>query len=271
MPYQGDRDESLRVKFTTDIKYLTKFPGVFILIQLLCCGLGFLVSLGSSFVWHGRGGIAFFIMVSFVASTGCLVWLVIHVFQLYSLCKKDINWNLTGLVFNGVIGFFVMVASCIMIETASSARPLRAAGVFGFFGFTGCLMGLAWEVTVWLKNRDSGLSFATATVEQGPRRPDSMSSSNDDNVTDALALQTDSNEESGIGFKGMKNRPVSSFIQEPNQMGGVTTPMLYAPGNDDSKSGTRSLSSGGHSQNSEDSSKECSVFGELKLYPPPTA
>lgn len=39
--------------------------------------------------------------------------------------------------------------------------------VFGFLGFTGFLAGLVWEVMVWLKNRDSGPGFATATVVSG--------------------------------------------------------------------------------------------------------
>ena len=31
-------------------------------------------------------------------------------------------------------------------------------------------MALAWEVITWLKNRDPGFGFSTATVVEGPKR-----------------------------------------------------------------------------------------------------
>lgn len=266
MPYEGDRDKSLQKKFTTDFKYIKKLPGILIVIQLVCCCLGFLLSLGASFVWAGRGGHSFFTFIVFIAFLGCVSWLVIHVCQLYTLFERNINWNMLGLIHNGVFGFLVMVASCVMIEVASEARPLRAAGVFGFLGFTGFLMGLAWEVTVLLKNRDAGFGFtSTATVVQGPERPESLNSVDGVvNVNDEVALNDDHDSEAAVGFRSIKARPVSSFIQVPNQNGGVTTPMLYAPGNTEEEGPTKPKRSTAISENSEnsDNSDNSSVQGE---------
>ncbi|XP_064090662.1 CKLF-like MARVEL transmembrane domain-containing protein 4 [Macrobrachium nipponense] len=262
MPYQGERDKGPR-KFKADVRYLKKLPGVLVVIQLVCCALGFFLSLGASFVWRGTAGQSFFTFIVFVASLGCFVWLVVHVFQLYTLTNRTVNWNIMGIVHNGVFGFFVMIASCVMIEVASEARPLRAAGVFGFLGFTGFLMALAWEVMMWLKNRDPGIGFNTATVVEGPKRPESLHSIDGEvNLRDEIASREDHETDAAVGFVGMKARPVSSFIQEPNQNGEVTTPMLYAPGNDDDDEAPRPKRASAISEKSEASSNSSSVQGE---------
>ncbi|XP_047502748.1 uncharacterized protein LOC125048221 [Penaeus chinensis] len=257
MPYQGDRTaEKQPGQFTTDVKYIRKLPGALIVVQLICCSLGFILAVCSSVMWKVRAGHGFFTFVSFIASVSCINWLVIHVFQIYLLFNRSFNWNILGLAHNGLCGFLLMIASCVMVELASAARALRAAGVFGFLGFTGFLAGLVWEVMVWLKNRDSGPGFATATVVSGLDRPGTPDSGNSVDVGDEVATRDNEDAEAAVGFVGMKARPVSSFIQEPRQNGGVTTPMLYAPGKEGEDDPDRPRSRGAASENSSCSSVE---------------
>ncbi|XP_050727973.1 CKLF-like MARVEL transmembrane domain-containing protein 4 isoform X2 [Eriocheir sinensis] len=171
MPYQGDRHpDRPQGRFTTDFSYLRKLPGALILVQLVCAFLGFTLAAAGSAVWRVRRGHAFFTFVSFMSMLSCVCWVAVRVFQLEALFKREINWNVVGLVYNGLNAFFLMVASCLMVEAASSARTLRAAGVFGFLGFSAFLSGLVWEAIVWRSNRDSGPGFSTATVVSGLER-----------------------------------------------------------------------------------------------------
>lgn len=262
MPYRGDRDLEDRPKFTTNIHYVRKLPGALVCVQLVCTGLGFLLALGGSMVWSVESGHGFFTFVSFICSLSCICWLAVHVFQLYTLFKITINWNKVGLVYSGVNAFLLMVASCFMVEAASEARALKAAGVFGFLGFTGFLAGLVWEVLLWHKNRDGGPGFSTASVVQGPDRPDTPESGALVDVRGEVA-GGDEDSDTGVGFVGMKARPVSSFVQEPTHNGEVTTPMLYAPGWQEEKAQHSSRTSN-VSERSERSSSS-SVQGEWQM------
>ncbi|XP_045611416.1 uncharacterized protein [Procambarus clarkii] len=259
MPYLGDRQEPEHPKFTTDFGYVKKLPGALILVQLVCTGLGFLLALGGSLVWMVKSGHGFYTFVSFVSFLSCVCWLVVHVFQFYTLFKIAINWNLVGLVYNGVNGFLMMVASCVMVEVASEARALKAAGVFGFLAFTGFLAALVWEALLWHKNRDSGAGFSSASVVRGLDRPDTPESDCVD-VRGVVAGGDDHDDDAAVGLVGMKARPVSSFMQ-PAHNGEVSTPMLYAPGWEKDKDSQPGASDDFDSDRSEGSSHS-SVQGE---------
>lgn len=252
MPYQGDRDtHPAPTTFTTDFSHLKKLPGPLIVVQLVCCLLGFALALDGTVGWGVRRGHAFFTFIIFLSMLCCACWLLVRIFQLDAMFKKDVNWNILGLVHNGGNGFFLMIASCLMLEGASAARPLRAAGVFGFLGFSAFLAGLVWEVIVWRSNRDSLPGFATATVIPGRERsktPDSMASAG---IAEAPELRDEE-----VSFVGMKPRPVSSFLeQQSGNLGEVSTPMLVVPQGD----------SEGHSKRSSSAS---SIQGEWQMASP---
>lgn len=257
MPYLGDNEQQQQhPKFTTDFTYVKKLPGALIVVQLVCTGVGFFLALGGSLVWMVKTGHGFYTFISFVSFLSCISWLVVHVLQLYALFKTTINWNKVGIVYNGVNGFLMMVASCVMVEVASEARALKAAGVFGFLAFTGFLAGLVWEVLAWHKNRDSCEAF-TASVVRGPDRPDTPDSQCLDVRGEVAGDHDDDDDGAAVGFVGMRARPVSSFLQ-PAPNGEVTTPMLYAPGWEEKEkhSDVKAAVSSQHSEKSSNSSIE---------------
>ncbi|KAK3892228.1 hypothetical protein Pcinc_003918 [Petrolisthes cinctipes] len=226
---------------------MRKLPGLLILLQLGCTSLGFLLAVGGT-VLSGRARHAYgvFIFASFYACFSCLVYLALRVLSFHVVfCRRPqhcMNWNVVGLIHSGVSVFLMMVGSCFMVEYAGGVRILRAAGVFGFLGYTMFLAQLIFELLAWRKARGSSLlpAFVTASVvrarAESASREGSRCSSRGEMVRGEVALRDHNEEEGTVGFVGMKQRPVSSYLQSNTE---VTTPMLYAPGFDKDGGQTR--------------------------------
>ncbi|KAK8380742.1 hypothetical protein O3P69_007990 [Scylla paramamosain] len=244
MPYQGDSHPA-PARFTTNCSYLIKLPGVLILVQNICCTLAFVLGISGAMKWRVGRGHGFFIFVVFLSMLSCNTWLMVRVLHLDSMFKRKVNWNIAGLVHNGINAIFVMVASCVILETASGARPLRAAGVFGFLGFSAFLAGLIWEAIIWRTKRDSEVGLQSATVIRGLEREQSQ----DSEQSDGVAAMED---EEGVSFVGIKPRPVSSFLeQQSGNTTQVSTPMLMVPQEDKENSGSHRSSSAASSTQGE--------------------
>ncbi|XP_045109245.1 CKLF-like MARVEL transmembrane domain-containing protein 4 [Portunus trituberculatus] len=244
MPYQGDSHPA-HARFTTDCSYLFKLPGAFILVQNICCTFAFLLAISGAMKWRVGRGHGFFVFVAFLSMLSCDVWLAVRVLRLDSMFKKKLNWNIAGLVHNGINALFMMVASCVLLEAASEARPLRAAGVFGFLGFSAFLAGLIWEAIIWRTKRDSETEFQTATVIRGVEREPSQDSEG------SIGVAATEDEES-VSFVGIKPRPVSSFLeQQSGNTTQVSTPMLMVPQDDKENSNSHRSSSSASSTQGE--------------------
>lgn len=245
MPYRGDSHPA-PAGFTTDFSYVLKLPGALILAQNICCALAFILATIGGMAWRVGKGHGFFIFMSFLSLLSCIVWLAVRILHLDSQFKKKLNWNKAGLVHNGVNAVVMMVASCVMLEVALRARLLKAAGVFGFLGFSAFLAALIWEVIIWRTKRDSEVGFQSATVIRGPEREPSQDSEQSTGVAAAAE------EEEGVSFVGIKPRPVSSFLEK--QSGNTTqvsTPMLVVPQEDKENSDSYRSSSAASSTQGE--------------------
>ncbi|XP_076054003.1 uncharacterized protein LOC143032812 isoform X2 [Oratosquilla oratoria] len=155
---------------SADISYVKKMPGMAVAVQLVTCLFAFVLSVGASTTYFVSSGHGFFIFITFLATVSCILWLLLRVLGLETLLPAKFDWNLAGLVYNGVLGFLVMVGSCVMVDRAMASQVLKAAGVFGFFGFTGFVTALVYEASIWYRRRSSAPGMASAVVVQGPDR-----------------------------------------------------------------------------------------------------
>lgn len=199
---------------SVDISYVKKMPGLAVVAQLVACLFAFVLSVGASMTYFVSSGHGFFIFITFVATVCCILWLMLQVLGFEKLLPAKFDWNLAGLVHNGVFGFLVMVASCVMVDKAKASRVLKAAGVFGFFGFTGFVTALVYEASIWYRRRSSAPGMASAVVVQGPdREEDTESRESSGDPGDGLVAGGDDFE--GAGGAGSSIEPYGSYRTRP--------------------------------------------------------
>ncbi|CAL4069001.1 unnamed protein product, partial [Meganyctiphanes norvegica] len=128
-----------------NVAYLKSLPGLFVCVQLVLCFLAFVISVSSAVHYSLHASHGFFSFITFLAILSCTVWIFTHTFNLHTLFKKEIDWNHAGLLHNSVWGFFLMAASCAIINIASLDKSLRAAGTF-----CQCLYCFIMETVTWV-------------------------------------------------------------------------------------------------------------------------
>ncbi|KAL7643170.1 UNVERIFIED_CONTAM: hypothetical protein RMT77_006460 [Armadillidium vulgare] len=200
--------ESRRKNF--DLSFFKNFPGIFIVTQLACCCIGFFLGVGGHYyksVQH-----VFFLLTTSMASFSTTCWIVFHFCEVKSSSVfRGVDWNKVGIIHSAIFGFFVMVGSACMIEVSYAARSLRAAGVFGFFGFTAFLIHLCWEVTRYLETTLPKTAAIKVTISKRFNQPHASTPIKED--------EDDDNFLEPIIDGSYNRRPESGFFQQkkPNE------------------------------------------------------